>query len=211
MNTKIIQPPLPGQAATAEPQEIWSELECWVWWEIGAGRPADLNAYLGKTAGPDDPDDWTEERLLSAEFLQTIALHEPYKSALPRNGIRIIGAWFNEPIDFRDGRLRSGLWLHHCRFEKPFGFNGLVSTSVISLDGSVFNAVLDMRSLVAEEGLYLRDGTRFQKVDLYGARIGRNINFRRASFAGRLIMNTCLLYTSPSPRDQRGSRMPSSA
>ena len=25
------------------------------------------------------------------------------------------------------------------------------------------------------------------------------------------IANTCLLYTSPSPRDQRGSRMPSSA
>ena len=24
-------------------------------------------------------------------------------------------------------------------------------------------------------------------------------------------MNSCLLYTSPSPRDQRGSRMPSSA
>ena len=26
-----------------------------------------------------------------------------------------------------------------------------------------------------------------------------------------LVANTCLLYTSPSPRDQRGSRMPSSA
>ena len=26
-----------------------------------------------------------------------------------------------------------------------------------------------------------------------------------------LATNTCLLYTSPSPRDQRGSRMPSSA
>ena len=25
------------------------------------------------------------------------------------------------------------------------------------------------------------------------------------------IIGTCLLYTSPSPRDQRGSRMPSSA
>ena len=25
------------------------------------------------------------------------------------------------------------------------------------------------------------------------------------------IVDTCLLYTSPSPRDQRGSRMPSSA
>ena len=27
----------------------------------------------------------------------------------------------------------------------------------------------------------------------------------------KLLANTCLLYTSPSPRDQRGSRMPSSA
>ena len=26
-----------------------------------------------------------------------------------------------------------------------------------------------------------------------------------------LMVNVCLLYTSPSPRDQRGSRMPSSA
>ena len=29
--------------------------------------------------------------------------------------------------------------------------------------------------------------------------------------ANKLSLNTCLLYTSPSPRDQRGSRMPSSA
>ena len=26
-----------------------------------------------------------------------------------------------------------------------------------------------------------------------------------------IVLSTCLLYTSPSPRDQRGSRMPSSA
>ena len=29
--------------------------------------------------------------------------------------------------------------------------------------------------------------------------------------AGKRLFDTCLLYTSPSPRDQRGSRMPSSA
>ena len=28
---------------------------------------------------------------------------------------------------------------------------------------------------------------------------------------GRTMFDACLLYTSPSPRDQRGSRMPSSA
>ena len=33
----------------------------------------------------------------------------------------------------------------------------------------------------------------------------------QASIADTDITNACLLYTSPSPRDQRGSRMPSSA
>ena len=31
------------------------------------------------------------------------------------------------------------------------------------------------------------------------------------SATGMGLVGTCLLYTSPSPRDQRGSRMPSSA
>ena len=31
------------------------------------------------------------------------------------------------------------------------------------------------------------------------------------SYAKQIVTMTCLLYTSPSPRDQRGSRMPSSA
>ena len=36
------------------------------------------------------------------------------------------------------------------------------------------------------------------------------INFYDAT-TGEITASTCLLYTSPSPRDQRGSRMPSSA
>ena len=39
---------------------------------------------------------------------------------------------------------------------------------------------------------------------------GSNIVFS-GDFSGLVICNRCLLYTSPSPRDQRGSRMPSSA
>ena len=43
----------------------------------------------------------------------------------------------------------------------------------------------------------------------------RHIGERVEAMGGRLFtgpdVNTCLLYTSPSPRDQRGSRMPSSA
>ena len=36
-----------------------------------------------------------------------------------------------------------------------------------------------------------------------------NLGIGRGGFMSRYI--SCLLYTSPSPRDQRGSRMPSSA
>ena len=36
-------------------------------------------------------------------------------------------------------------------------------------------------------------------------------NLQKPTLLGELTSNICLLYTSPSPRDQRGSRMPSSA
>ena len=50
-----------------------------------------------------------------------------------------------------------------------------------------------------------------QRIDLYlrfgePARIVRLDRWRRVA-----VFLPCLLYTSPSPRDQRGSRMPSSA
>ena len=35
--------------------------------------------------------------------------------------------------------------------------------------------------------------------------------YQRQRQSGLDLKNNCLLYTSPSPRDQRGSRMPSSA
>ena len=52
--------------------------------------------------------------------------------------------------------------------------------------------------------------------DLFGASvdpIGQQIEIRRISFTviGVFKPRRCLLYTSPSPRDKRQSRMPSSA
>eukprot|EP00829_Urostomides_striatus_P008357 TRINITY_DN19193_c0_g1_i1.p2 TRINITY_DN19193_c0_g1~~TRINITY_DN19193_c0_g1_i1.p2 ORF type:complete len:110 (-),score=37.88 TRINITY_DN19193_c0_g1_i1:12-341(-) len=37
------------------------------------------------------------------------------------------------------------------------------------------------------------------------------VNRKTLTIKKPLVLSTCLLYTSPSPRDQRGSRMPSSA
>ena len=49
----------------------------------------------------------------------------------------------------------------------------------------------------------------------YGSAIGqpiiRGMSGTRVKVLDNGMVNSCLLYTSPSPRDQRGSRMPSSA
>ena len=61
---------------------------------------------------------------------------------------------------------------------------------------------------------------RWQNESLYGVAAGFTEDERRrerGAFWGSIqktlshILWACLLYTSPSPRDQRGSRMPSSA
>ena len=44
-----------------------------------------------------------------------------------------------------------------------------------------------------------------------GVFFNREHFYNRGDILIEPIINTCLLYTSPSPRDQRGSRMPSSA
>ena len=60
-------------------------------------------------------------------------------------------------------------------------------------------------------GSYYRD--IFQAVALLAGTGGISSLIRLALVLGLMmgILKACLLYTSPSPRDQRGSRMPSSA
>ena len=55
-------------------------------------------------------------------------------------------------------------------------------------------------------------GTSFLKASDGFTRLGPTILVAIGYFIAFFFLSlTCLLYTSPSPRDQRGSRMPSSA
>ena len=47
-------------------------------------------------------------------------------------------------------------------------------------------------------------------LEAVAAKFGHDLNAKHHLVGGAAI-DACLLYTSPSPRDQRGSRMPSSA
>ena len=57
----------------------------------------------------------------------------------------------------------------------------------------------EMISISDDKGLYLLEFTNRKNLKKQIARLEKTYTL------------TCLLYTSPSPRDQRGSRMPSSA
>ena len=87
----------------------------------------------------------------------------------------------------------------------PQGLNVLVVEDLISTGGSSLAAIEALETA----GAKILDCLSIFSYDLRQA----ENNFKKAkkSYRSLLSFETCLLYTSPSPRDQRGSRMPSSA
>ena len=126
-----------------EPKKEWTEQEKWVWKKLCLGEVADFNnpgdpekeKLYGKYLDSKDDKLWTPEnkntksRILSSEFLETILLEEPYNSALTRKGVKIIGAWFPDAIDFSFVVIEHQLWLHKSRFDAYVDFSDLKSNN----------------------------------------------------------------------------------
>ncbi len=188
------KPALPGEPCQIEaPRDPktkefkWTEPEIWVWKRVCEGESADFNKRYGfvdtNTMGP-----WTEERQLSATFLETILLHEPYRGALTRNGVRIVGAWFRQPVDLEGSTLDRQLWLDKSRFESNVSLLGLKSSELISLQGSKFTGTLDMDSMEVGGNLFMRGGAEFGGVVLRSAKIASTLDMDGSKFTGKLDM-----------------------
>ena len=77
------------------------------------------------------------------------------------------------------------------------------SSKIIAIDA--YNAIYQFLAIIrGPEGLHLTDSSGRVTSHLTGL-LHRNVNFLSMG------IKPCLLYTSPSPRDKRQSRMPSSA
>ena len=80
------------------------------------------------------------------------------------------------------------------------------STTIILLDTSTYSGIINEWEWTLENGFESNQQNAvfiFQSADTLDVQLVVNTNDG--------CTDTCLLYTSPSPRDQRGSRMPSSA
>ena len=72
------------------------------------------------------------------------------------------------------------------------------------------NCYLSQRADILK-GIYLLNENILKRRLLNGERIILGVKVDNSFKIIEDTLNPCLLYTSPSPRDQRGSRMPSSA
>jgi hypothetical protein len=98
-------PALPGEPCQVDPRPTWSETEKWVWSQACIGKIADLNRHSDRTLDPHSPEGWTDARKLSSAFLETILLYDPWRSALTHQGMRIVGAWFDQPVDLVEAEV----------------------------------------------------------------------------------------------------------
>lgn len=181
------EPAMPGGECRVAPRRGWSPTERWAWRRICVGRVADLDVLRGSKANPSDSTQWDQRRKLSAKFLETIVLHEPYRSAQGRKGVRIRGAWFPEEIDLSGGELPHELWIDGSRLENGANMSRITTPLLISFDGStaVKKVTLEAATL---GGLFMNHGY-FRDVDLTAARIRATANFASSVIEGTLDLD----------------------
>ena len=194
---------LPGEKCRVEPLPEWSEPERWAWACICEGKAADFNERLGEKLDPIDPHEWSYDnrwstaykwpagrRTLSPRFLKTILLHEPFRSAVPPQGVRIIGAYFKDAIDLSDASIEWPLALRESLFKSSSMMRRLRTPKFVSFDGSRFDGELDMSSATIRSNLNMLGEAKFVDVDLRGAKIGGQLDMSSSTFKGMLDMDS---------------------
>ena len=109
-------PSVDGNCSVAADTQRWTKQEIFVWERVCAGAIADFNAgtAYGGDLDADRPEGLPESRILRPKFLETILLEDKYRSALPRRGVRIVGARFTQRIDLVNAELKHELRLNRC-------------------------------------------------------------------------------------------------
>ncbi|MGA2223469.1 MAG: hypothetical protein ABSH41_03385 [Syntrophobacteraceae bacterium] len=203
-------PARPGESCRTKPLPCWSEPEKWVWKQVCEGKIADFNQRYKKELDPRTPDGWSKYREISPSFLETILLHEPYRGALPHQGVRIVGACVRSYVEMSNAIIRHMWSLERSRIEADVYLGWLTSTSPVSFINSVFTGgvylpsskigggvnmygakctgKLNMNSIEVTGHLLMHNGAEFSEVDLSNAKIGGQLVMSGAKCTGKLNM-----------------------
>src|SRR5262249_60299791 len=119
----------------------------------------------------DRPEGLPESRILRPKFLETILLEDKYRSALPRRGVRIVGARFTQRIDLVNAELKHELWLNDCLLEQGVDFSGAKSSNLLSFDGSKVDGAFTMTASRIDDSVFMRNA-QFAGIAMGGTHIG---------------------------------------
>ena len=191
----------PGERCKVFPLSKWTQSEKWAWMRICEAQFADFNGrcradLFDLRDGEDDEN--LSDRNLSSSFLETILLHEPFRSAIPRQGVRIIGANFPNRIELSDASIHRPLILQQSRFESKVELLRLTTLKLISFQGSILKGELNMNSATVGGDLIMgamvvgdrRMRAQFKDIVLEEAKIGGQIDMTGSKFKGKLDMNS---------------------
>jgi hypothetical protein len=168
----------------------WTPQEKFVWERVCVGEAADFNAtrgYGGKL-DPLKPAGWPKSRVLRPAFLQMILLKDPYRRALTRYGVWIIGAHFTELVDLENAELEHPLILEKSLIEQGVNLRRARSKFWIGFPSSKVAVGFNMYELQLEADLLMLNG-EFTDVYLHGAHVS-TLSLKGSKVTGeRLDMN----------------------
>ena len=197
---------LPDEPCSIKALQSWNDAEKWVWERVCGGNVADLKEQAGD--GRDlpvaDADLWDERRLLTPEFLESVLFQNPWAAAVPRQGVRIKGAWFQEKIDISGGRFENTLGLddsrlmganlpefegHRLTFDGSFFVRANKESGGLMLDSAKIAGDLSMRGAVLRElsldrakigGDVSVEDARVQDLGMVGIQVNGNLSLDSA-------------------------------
>jgi hypothetical protein len=129
---------------------------------------------------------------VSSAFLEMILLHEPFRSMIPRQGVRIRGAHFNDVVDLSHATLDHDLWLNGSTFDRGLDLTDLHALGSLSFDESRVEGLLNMQGAIVDRDLFM-DRVLFSGsagVRLVELKIGRSLHLEDAEVQGDLNMDT---------------------
>ncbi len=189
----------------------WLPDERFVWLEVCSGNVADFNNRKSELGGvsssfscwsngriPSKDECWGSDRILTSGFLNQILFDESLRNAIPRTGVRIVGAYFPDAIDLSYGHIAKNLFLDKSRFESDVSLLGVQADGNVSFDGSRIIGELTLEGARISRNLWMRRSNtvpaafrpRFSVVDLSHAKIEGQVSIIDAIIDTRLDMDS---------------------
>ena len=196
---------LPGEECRVPALPSWSRAEKWAWKEICENKHVNFNEHLNENLDPThlEHDDRKTDgrRTLSATFLNTILLYEPFRSTIPYRGVRISGAYIHGEIDLTNAVLERPLYFFNSIFGSEVYMSRLFTPTSVAFIGSRFYGNLNMDFASIGGSLFMQKSMGSKDVSLIEAKIGGRLSMDGSTFNGELDMDAISVGSSLLMRD----------